>query len=413
VYQSLASYYLKRKRNDLAAGQFEKMLRCPELSDPARNMDGPSLRLGFFLANHYGSAGRPADAARIYAFLVERFPKRPEFHLARARQLLAAGDGDGENETEALRETAVFERLLPDSSAGSRMLALHYARKGRPAEALARAERVINKLGTEPGAPRGDLAAMRYLRAELLRKLRRFAAARAELEGLLAAAADDGEKVDALVALTYLDRAEGKPGQAARRVRKALGGGLKSGRLYGALAGALEAQGQPDEAARAYRRALALSPRDLYYRMSLAGLLEKQGRRSAAAAELRAALQVKPTDPACCNMLAWLYAREAINLAEAARLAETARLADPESGHYLHTLGRVRYRQGRVAESRTLLERAAMRAQDAIILEHLGDACFALGLWRRAGYAWRKALELDPGRPGPRRKLERMKGPRG
>ncbi len=410
VYQSLAECHLKAGRNGLAARQFEKMLACPELAGRARATEGPALRLAFFLISHYSSAGRPADAARVGAFLVARFPRRPEFRLERAKHLLAAG-----SEALALEELAAFRKMLPESSAGARMLALYYADRGRHAEALAQTEAALGRLSSDPGAAGGDLGTLRYFRADLLGKLGRYAEAGKELRGLLAAAGDDGERVEALVALAYLDRARGKPADAARRTQGALASGIRSGRLYAVLAGALVDLGRLDAAARAYLRAQQLSPKDTGYRLELARLLERRGRRAAAAAELRAALRVRPGDAECSNFLALLYAREGINLEAAAGLAGAARRAEPASGRYLATLGWVRYRQGRIGEARRLLERAALRARQPEIYEHLGDACFALGLWRRAGYAWSKALELEPGRPGLRRKLGRIgvRSPRG
>ncbi len=403
IYQSLAEYYLKAGRNDLAARQFEKMLACPELAARARAAEGPTLRLAFFLISHYSSAGRPADAARVGSFLVTRFPKRPEFRLERARHLLAADD-----QAEALKELAVFRKLLPRSSAAERMLALHYADQGRRPEALAQAELALKKLRDDPGAAGGDLAGMSYFRADLLGKLKRYAEARIELRGLLAGAGDDGERVEALVAMAYLDRAEGKSADAARRMQGAIASGIRSGRLYAALAGALVDLGRPGDAGRAYRRAQQLSPKDIGYRLDLARLLAREGKPVRAAAELRAALRIRPGDPECSSRLAGLYAQEGINLEEAAELVAVARRAAPGNGRYLGVEGWVRYRQGRIKQARRLLERAALRAREPEVFERLGDTCFALGLWRRARYAWSRALKLDPKLPGLRRKLGRI-----
>jgi tetratricopeptide (TPR) repeat protein len=136
--------------------------------------------------------------------------------------------------------------------------------------------------------------------------------------------------------------------------------------------------------------------------------MERHGMRPEAAAELRAALRVAPGEARCSGFLARLYALEGINLDEAAELAAVARRARPREAEHIETEGWVRYRQGRVEEARELLELAALRSGRAETYERLGDACFALGLWRRARGAWRRALELEPDRPGPRRKLKRI-----
>ncbi len=403
VLQTLAEHYSAQDREDLAAEHFEMMLRGPDLSVPGRVRDGAVMRMSFYLIGYYSRAGRPGDAARVAAFLIGRFPNRPEFRLERARHLLAAGA-----EAMALEEIAIFERLLPGSSAAARMLALHYSRRKLYAQALERTETALARLKTEPGATPGEVSRMKYFRADLLGRVGRYEEAGRELRDLLAAAADDGEKVEALVAMTYLDRARGKSGEAAGRLRGALASGMRSGRLYAALALALTDTGDLEEACRAYRRAQQISPGDVHYRLSLARLLERMGRRVQAAAEVRAALRNSPEDPECSNFLAYLYAQEGIRLEEAAARAATALRADSDNPRYLGTQGWIFYRQGLIAEARKALELAALKGADATGFEHLGDTYFALGLWRRAQLAWERALSMDSARPGLRRKLERI-----
>jgi tetratricopeptide (TPR) repeat protein len=404
VLQSLADYYLKKRRNDLAAQQFERMLTCPELSRPGAVRAGSVLRLAFFLTRHYSIAGRPGDAARVAGFLVKRFPRRAEFRLERAKYLLAAG-----SEATALEEVAEFQKMLPGSSAAERMMALHYSDRKLYGEAMKYVARAMAKVRADPGASAGEVTRLRYFRADLLGKLKRFDDARKELQDLLAGAGDDGEKVDALVALAYLDRSQGKPAEAALRMQGALSSGIRSGRLYGTMAKAFEDLDRFADAVNAYRLAQQLSPRDTGYRLSLARILERQGRRPQAAAEVRAALRVSPGDPACSHYLGHLYALEGINLEEAAQLIAVARRADGRNVRYLESEGLLLYRRGLVERARKLLELAALRGGGAEAYERLGDAYFALGLWHRADYAWKKALELDPRREGSRRKLDRIR----
>ncbi|HOX05034.1 MAG TPA: tetratricopeptide repeat protein [Planctomycetota bacterium] len=406
VHQGLASHFLRQGDKARAAREFEKLLSCSEAqADPVR-FEPVVLRVAFFLTTHYQAEGLPAEAARVQGLIVGRFPERADLRLERAKMLLAAGD-----ESAARVEIAELERLDAKSADGSRLLAVHCARRGQNAEALRETDRAIARLqaGGGPDDRPGDVSAMRHFRADLLGRLRRFEEARRELDGLLAAAADEGERVDALVALAGLDRAAGVPADAERRLRAAIASGAKSARLHGALAEALAAAGRGDEAADCWRRAQALAPRDAYYRLALASLFEKDGRRSAAAAELRALLEIHQDNAEALNMLGYLYAQEGINLEEAADLVGRALTAEPKNAHFLDSLGWVRYRQGRVEEALGILERAAMNAPEPVIYEHLGDACYALGLLNRARVAWRRAAELDREAPGPKRKLERLK----
>lgn len=408
LHGALAGIHLKAGDRQRAAAEYEKVLSCPELAERGPRTDEAALRVALFLVTYYQAAQQPADAARVYGALAARFPDRPEFRLDRAKLLLAAGD-----EAAARSELDLYRRLRPDSHEPSWALAVYLKGRGRCAQALAEAERALAAMRASGGPPPADAVTMRYFRADMLRRLDRRSQARQELESLLAEAASDGARVDAVVELVYLDREAGLAESAARRAQAAIDSGLASARLQAALAGALEDGGRLDGAAAAWRRAVELAPDDLDHRLSLARLLERAGRRAEAAAELRAALVRKPGDPACSDALARLYALEGINLDEAGRLADRALAAAPENGRYLETLGWVRYRQGRAREALELLERAALREPgEAGIHERLGDACYALGLLRRARAAWTRSLELDKGRPGPDYKLKRLGGRR-
>jgi tetratricopeptide (TPR) repeat protein len=233
--------------------------------------------------------------------------------------------------------------------------------------------------------------------------------ARRELEQLLASAADDGEKIQVLVALSYIDRNAGKSLEAAQRLQGALSSGLSSGRVYAALARCLAASGKERDAIRAWKRALQLSPRDTGYRLEMARFLEGRGQRAEAAAELREALRISPEDPDCSSYLGYLYAMEGINLEEAGRLVSLACKRNPLNGSYLAAQGWLMFRRGRVREAHRLLEVAALRTGSARVYDHLGDSCFALGYWREARLAWLKAVELDPDMTVVKIKLKRLK----
>jgi tetratricopeptide (TPR) repeat protein len=404
LYRVLAGQHLAAGRKDEAAKAFEKMLAAADTLDSLELRETDVLRSATFLISLYQSQDRPADAARIYGHLVRFFPEWAEFHREYAKLCLAAGDEAG-----ARREVAVYEKLVPTSAAGARMLAAYFSRKGDAAEALAETERALERMRRAPAAAQipGDLSAMRLFKADLLGRLKRFDAARRELDELMAAAADLGEKVDVLVAGADLDREEGKSAEAAKRLRAAIDGGLQSARLHGALAEALSETGDRRGAIEALRSAEEIAPRDNFYRMALARLYARGGQRAEAAAELRVALSASPDNAEALNMLGYLYAEEGINLEEAADMAARALAAEKDNGHFMDSLGWVRYRQGRAREALPLLERAAMLSPEPAIYDHLGDACYALGLFRRARAAWLKSKELDKDRPGVEHKLGR------
>jgi tetratricopeptide (TPR) repeat protein len=127
-----------------------------------------------------------------------------------------------------------------------------------------------------------------------------------------------------------------------------------------------------------------------------------------AEALLRAILDDDPDNALACNDLGYHLANQGRNLAEAERLVRHAlamdRLdrrkagsAEPESAAYRDSLGWVLFRQGKLADARRELEKAAELpggAIDPTVWDHLGDVLFRLNEKPKAKAAWEKAKKL-------------------
>jgi tetratricopeptide (TPR) repeat protein len=109
---------------------------------------------------------------------------------------------------------------------------------------------------------------------------------------------------------------------------------------------AYEAIGQEKEAARAYERAIENAP-ELFVSY---------------------------------KQLAWLYARQGIELSRALELARKADGLRPGNASILDTLGWIHFQLGSHAEALERLEQAhAARSDDAVVLYHLAAVQMALG----------------------------------
>jgi tetratricopeptide (TPR) repeat protein len=97
-----------------------------------------------------------------------------------------------------------------------------------------------------------------------------------------------------------------------------------------------------------------------------------------------------------CNDLGYMWADQGKNLKEAERMIREAISSAPRQAAYLDSLGWVRYKRGDVEGAVKWLERAARArlSQDAIILDHLGDAYWRLERREEAVAAWREAVDL-------------------
>ncbi len=127
-----------------------------------------------------------------------------------------------------------------------------------------------------------------------------------------------------------------------------------------------------------------------------------------AEALLRAVLDDDPDDAVACNDLGYHLADQGRNLDEAERLIRHAIAVDridrrksgsaaAESGIYRDSLGWVLFRQGKLAEARAELEKAAALpdgAVDPVVWDHLGDVLFRLNDKSKAKAMWEKAKEM-------------------
>lgn len=143
-------------------------------------------------------------------------------------------------------------------------------------------------------------------------------------------------------------------------------------------------------------------------RYALAGAYWGARKPAEAERELRAILADDPDNAAACNDLAFHLADQGRDLEEAEQLARRALAADrterrrsaeaePDNGAHLDTLGWVLFRQGKLAEARATLERAAalhLGATDPVVWDHLGDVQFRQGEKVLAKASWTRAAEM-------------------
>jgi len=124
-----------------------------------------------------------------------------------------------------------------------------------------------------------------------------------------------------------------------------------------------------------------------------AGLYDKAGNL------FRKSIAVDPSNAAdAYNYLAYMWAEHNMHLDEAEQMIKLALQANPDNGAYIDTLGWLEFRQGKLEQALSDLERAAKKLarDDPVVLEHIGDACAKLNKSAQALDAWQKALNLDP-----------------
>jgi len=143
-------------------------------------------------------------------------------------------------------------------------------------------------------------------------------------------------------------------------------------------------------------RADALQPDDRGVLFNLATVHEKSRDFDGAETILKRLQKDHPDDAPVCNFYGYLLAEmgKELNLAE--DLVRRALAKEPDNGYYIDSLGWVLYKKGDYRAAAKELERAISKlGEDAVILEHLGDAYAALSRYKDALAAYRHSHRLQ------------------
>jgi tetratricopeptide (TPR) repeat protein len=388
--------------------------RHPEVAEGHYVLGSAALRSeNFGLAT--SSARRATEIAKYWV------PAR----MLLARALIASGD------EQVGLETARDLVMAPDADVATHLeYALLLATTGRDEEARAMLTPYASGTTVIPGAVRG-LGVLELQRGDLDAAARRF-------EDLLSTGAQSYEALyflgniadrrdDTERALRYYSRVSGGefalPAQGRVARIKAEKSGLDAGLTH------LEdfARGHPQRgpdvvAARAglasslgdSRRALAILdagvaryPDSLDLRMARVFAYERAGNSDAAIRDLRHLLRERPGDAVVQNALGYTLADRGRNLDEAATLVAAALEQTPDSAAVIDSMGWVLFRQGRLQEALTHLQRARELGDDPEIDLHLGEVQWALGEQATARQTWQQGLERRPDDARLKERLER------
>lgn len=203
--------------------------------------------------------------------------------------------------------------------------------------------------------------------------------------------------IDLLFKLKKFDQAADALGEARKRFPK-------TGLLTYYHGVALSQIKKHDDAMRAFEEAQVeaansqpdLLNADFYFDY---GAAAEQAKRYVKAAELfRKSIELDPSNAArSYNYLGYMWVERNENLDEAGQLIRRALDLEPGNGAYLDSLGWLLYKQGKYQEALVELQRAAeaLPEPDAVVFEHIGDACEKLGKKAEAVLYWQKSLHLD------------------
>ncbi|MFH0980913.1 MAG: tetratricopeptide repeat protein [Planctomycetota bacterium] len=134
----------------------------------------------------------------------------------------------------------------------------------------------------------------------------------------------------------------------------------------------------------------------LYLKL-LSGVYHQRGMDDEALESLELAYALNPSEPEINNDLGYTLAERGARLDQAERMTRLAVAHEPTNTAYLDSLGWVLYRRGGFEAAREWLLKATRSLEgleDPVIYDHLGDACWRLGVHDEAAEHWRKARQL-------------------
>ena len=364
------------------------------------------------------SADRPEDARKVLEQVIESRPTDLQARYLLAQTQRELGDGEGAEQTARALMT-----MAPADVRGPVVLSQVYADRGEHAKVVEVLTPIVEK-GTIGNAQSAMGVTMRLASAHMA--LGQQDTAIAMLERSRAARPDpmmDAYLLQTLVMARRFDRAIA----VGQEIRAARPSDLQIGRL---LAQAYLGARRPDEAvailederrrrpddptvtlalattladARREPEAMALLAEaekafgaQVIYWFQRGAILERFARRADAKAAFRKALEVEPTHAPTLNYLGYMLVEDGGPMDEAVRLIQQALAADPDNGSYLDSLGWAYFKQGKMADARTQLQRAAnLSKSNSVIQDHLGDVLMALQDGQGAIAAWERALAGD------------------
>jgi tetratricopeptide (TPR) repeat protein len=343
------------------------------------------------------AAGRPGEALHELDVLLEYHPQDPalillkgqihedrsenELALDAYRRTAAASDGKLPEGTDPLPDNVRQQLTL--SIAGLEM------ETDDPSAALR----------TLAAVPRDDSKfgiAGSVLRVRALVASHKGSAAVEEARKLAAQAQDDPRGPLLLLEARLVDASKREADEAIAEFRPE----SRSPREVAAAAEMLRNAGKGPQGLDLLTQAINTHPQEPSLYFAAGALNERLGNVRRAEELLEKAIELDPKHGPSLNYLGYMLADRNRDLARAEALVRRALVEDPDNGAYLDSLGWALYRQGRLDEALTVLERAGdLVAGDGTVREHLGDVYMARGEAAKALASWKTAQGMKPEDP--------------
>lgn len=320
------------------------------------------------------------DRAKGFAVkLLERNPKNSD-----ARRVLGHLYVSENNLSEALEQFKALAGLEDDPSDTRFKLALIYLDKREPFEAEKELKLLLAR---SPGHHQG-----RYYLATIQASTQRFDEAINNLK-LIPVEHELYNKAQLFLAVLWRDL--GQKSKSEKILKKLINDDPNNLEALSTYITSLREKGDYKRAEDVLSAVSRNHPRDERLLTLLAAVQHELGKKIEAQQVMRKVLSFNPEAGDALNYIAYGLAESGSDLKEAQSLAERAVSGSPNQGYYLDTLGWIYYKQGNYKKAVEYLKRANEEIKnDAVVLEHLGDALLANQEKLEALAVYNRAIEL-------------------
>ena len=144
-----------------------------------------------------------------------------------------------------------------------------------------------------------------------------------------------------------------------------------------------------------------IDPSNADVQFNLAMAHQELGHFETALEHGRGVLKTAPNHAAALNFVGYILAERGLDLKDSERLIRRALEQEPDNGYYVDSLGWVLYQRGNYVDAADELERAVRLTEenDAVILEHLGDAYVKVERLDAAYRVYSLSRQLAPDNP--------------
>lgn len=331
------------------------------------------------LGSVYGKMNQPEKAIEIY----RKYQKEngPSLRIA---EILAQVYIEEENYEEALLQLKVLEENSEDVLSVKLKISLILIEQKKYPEAI---KKLKETLDIEPESDK-----IRFYLAAVYEEINDYPNAIKEFRKI---PAESGFFEDSVVHAGYLLRNSDKLDDAISVVETGLSKKKDSPQIYALYASLLDEKGDYQKAMTSLAEANQLFPENAQILFYLGTVYDKLQKPEEVEKTMKKVLELDKDHVNALNYLAYSWADKSTNLVQAEAMARRALALSQEDGFIMDTLGWVLFKQGRVKEAIPYLQAAAnAQPNEAIILEHLGDAYHHQQMYMAAREMYMKVLGL-------------------